>query len=80
MGERSSATYMTEIGGRVRAVAAVRAALGPAETRMVIDTIHRLKEEGVQIHYNTELDEIIGKRGRVAGVRPAEELQIISLG
>ncbi len=37
---------------------------------------HRLKEEGVQIHYNTELDEIIGKRGRVAGVRTKDGRQI----
>ncbi|HSO27730.1 MAG TPA: FAD-dependent oxidoreductase [Anaerolineales bacterium] len=29
----------------------------------------RLKEEGVQIHYHTELGEIIGKSGRIAGVR-----------
>ncbi len=30
---------------------------------------HRLQEEGVQIHYHTELAEIMEKRGRVAGVR-----------
>jgi len=29
----------------------------------------RLKHEGVQIHYHTETAEIIGKRGRVKGVR-----------
>ena len=29
---------------------------------------HRLKEEGIQIHYQTELAEILGKRGRVTGV------------
>lgn len=29
---------------------------------------HRLKEEGVQIHYHTELAEIIGARGQVSGV------------
>jgi len=29
---------------------------------------HRLKEEGIQIHYQTELAEIIGSRGRVSGV------------
>jgi NAD(P)H-nitrite reductase large subunit len=28
----------------------------------------RLREEGIQIHYHTELAEILGKRGRVAGV------------
>ena len=29
---------------------------------------HRLQEEGIQIHYHTELAEIVGKRGRVTGV------------
>jgi NAD(P)H-nitrite reductase large subunit len=29
----------------------------------------RLKDEGVQIHYHTETDVILGKKGRVAGVR-----------
>jgi len=29
---------------------------------------HKLKEEGIQIHYQTELAEIIGKHGRVCGV------------
>jgi NAD(P)H-nitrite reductase large subunit len=29
---------------------------------------HRLKEEGIQIHYQTELAEILGKKGRVCGV------------
>lgn len=29
---------------------------------------HRLKEEGIHIHYQTELAEILGKRGRVMGV------------
>lgn len=33
---------------------------------------HRLKEEGVQIHYHTELAEIIGKNGRVNGVRTVD--------
>jgi NAD(P)H-nitrite reductase large subunit len=39
--------------------------LDETESRIVE---HRLKEEGVQIHYQTELAEIIGKRGRVCGV------------
>ena len=30
---------------------------------------HRLREHGVQIHYHTELAEVIEKRGRVGGVR-----------
>ncbi|MFN2227193.1 MAG: NAD(P)/FAD-dependent oxidoreductase [Anaerolineae bacterium] len=29
----------------------------------------RLQEEGVEIHYHTEVAEILGRRGRVAGVR-----------
>ncbi len=29
---------------------------------------HRLKEEGVQIHYHTEIDGILAKGGKVAGV------------
>ena len=29
---------------------------------------HRLEEEGIQIHYHTELAEILGRRGRVTGV------------
>lgn len=29
----------------------------------------RLKEEGVRIHYRSELEEIIGKKGRLSGVR-----------
>ena len=37
---------------------------------------HRLKEEGVQIHYHTDLGEIVGQRGRVAGVRTTEGGQI----
>jgi len=36
----------------------------------------RLKEEGVQIHYQTELAEIIGSRGRVAGVFTTEGKKI----
>ncbi len=40
--------------------------LDETESRIVE---HRLKDEGVQIHYNTELAEIIGKRNRVDAVR-----------
>jgi NAD(P)H-nitrite reductase large subunit len=32
----------------------------------------RLKEEGVQIHYHTEASEILGKRGRVDGIRTTQ--------
>ena len=39
--------------------------LDETESRIVK---HRLQEEGVQIHPHTELVEILGKRGRVAGV------------
>lgn len=37
---------------------------------------HLLKEEGVVIHYNTEMEEILGKRGRVAIVRTKDGRQI----
>ena len=37
---------------------------------------HRLLEEGVKIHYHTELAEILGKRGRVAGVLTADGEQV----
>ncbi len=30
--------------------------------------VQRLQEEGVEIHYHTEVDEILGKRGRLTGV------------
>ena len=40
--------------------------LDETESRIVES---RLKREGVKIHYQTELDEILGKGGRVAGVR-----------
>ncbi len=30
---------------------------------------HKIRHEGVAIHYHEELDEILGKRGKVAGVR-----------
>jgi NAD(P)H-nitrite reductase large subunit len=34
--------------------------------------VHRLKEEGVIIHYHTELDEVVGANGRVMGVKTAD--------
>lgn len=40
--------------------------LDEAESRIVE---HRLKAEGVQLHFHTELSEILGKDGRVRGVR-----------
>jgi len=40
--------------------------LDETESRIVE---HRLKEEGVQIYYHTELGEILGRNGRVAAVR-----------
>lgn len=40
--------------------------LDEIESRVVEE---RLKEEGVQIHYNTEMEEILGRRGKVWGVR-----------
>ena len=40
--------------------------LDETESRIVE---HRLREEGVKIHYHTELEEILGKGGRVVGVR-----------
>ena len=30
---------------------------------------HRLRDDGVRIHYRTEVEEILGKRGRVVGVQ-----------
>ena len=39
--------------------------LDETESRIVE---HRLREEGIQIHYHTELAEILGKRGRVTGI------------
>lgn len=39
--------------------------LDETESRIVE---HRLQEEGVRIHHHTEVSEILGKRGRVAGV------------
>ncbi|MDH5506176.1 MAG: FAD-dependent oxidoreductase [Anaerolineae bacterium] len=37
---------------------------------------HRLKEEGVRIHYNTEAAEIIGKKGKVVGIRTTDGKEI----
>ncbi len=37
---------------------------------------HRLQEEGVLIHRHTELAEILGKKGRVSGVRTKDGRQI----
>jgi NADPH-dependent 2,4-dienoyl-CoA reductase/sulfur reductase-like enzyme len=39
--------------------------LDETESRIVE---HRLQEEGIEIHYHTEVAEILGKRGRVTGV------------
>jgi nitrite reductase (NADH) large subunit len=47
--------------------------LDKTESRIVE---HRLAQEGVQIHYRTELAEILGKRGRVVGVRTQDGQQI----
>ncbi len=47
--------------------------LDETESRIVE---HRLKEEGVTIHYHTELAEILGKKGRVIGVRTKDGRQI----
>ena len=37
---------------------------------------HRLQEEGVLLRYHTEVDQILGKNGRVAGVRTKDGHQI----
>lgn len=47
--------------------------LDQTESRIVE---HRLKEHGVRIHYHTEMDEILGKRGHVAGIRTKDGMQI----
>jgi NADPH-dependent 2,4-dienoyl-CoA reductase/sulfur reductase-like enzyme len=47
--------------------------LDETESRIVE---HRLQEEGVQIHYHTSVAEILGKRGRVVGVRTEDGRQI----
>ena len=43
--------------------------LDETESRLIE---HRLKEEGVRIHFHTEVAEILEKRGRVAGVRTTD--------
>ena len=40
--------------------------LDESESRIIEE---RLKEEGIQLHYHTEMDEVLGKNGRVIGVR-----------
>ncbi|MFQ5617270.1 MAG: NAD(P)/FAD-dependent oxidoreductase, partial [Anaerolineales bacterium] len=47
--------------------------LDETESRIVE---HRLREEGVRIHYRTELEKIMGKRGRVVGVWTKDGRQI----
>jgi NADPH-dependent 2,4-dienoyl-CoA reductase/sulfur reductase-like enzyme len=42
------------------------AVLDEAESRVVE---HRLMEEGVRLHYHTELVEVVGRRGRMTGIR-----------
>jgi NAD(P)H-nitrite reductase large subunit len=42
------------------------AVLDERESRIVED---RLREEGVKIHYHTEMVEVLGKQGRVVGIR-----------
>ncbi len=42
------------------------AVLDETESRLVE---HRLVEDGVHLHYNTELVEVLGRRGRVAAIR-----------
>ncbi len=45
---------------------------------------HRLAEDGVILHYQTEAEEVIGKRGKVVGVRTAKgetvRCQIVAVG
>jgi NAD(P)H-nitrite reductase large subunit len=43
--------------------------LDATESRIVE---HRLREHGVQVHYNTELAEILGRKGQVTGVRTGD--------
>lgn len=47
--------------------------LDETESRIVEQRLH---EEGVQIHHHTELAEILGKRGKVVGVRTRDGRQI----
>lgn len=46
--------------------------LDEAESRIVE---RRLVQEGVQVHFNTELEAILGRKGRVAGVRTKDGRQ-----
>ena len=50
-----------------------KAVLEENESRIIEE---RLRHEGVKIHYHTELVEILGKRGRVVGVRTKKEEMI----
>ncbi len=47
--------------------------LDETESRIIEE---RLQEEGVKIHYHTEAQEILGKRGKVIGVRTKDGRQI----
>jgi nitrite reductase (NADH) large subunit len=47
--------------------------LDEEESRIVED---RLVEDGVTIHYSTEIEEILGRNGRVIGVRTKDEREI----
>ena len=47
--------------------------LDETESRIVE---HRLKEEGVHLHFHTEADQILGKNGRAVGVRTKDGRQI----
>lgn len=47
--------------------------LDPTESHIIQE---RLAEEGVQIHFHTEIEEILGKRGKVVGVRTKDARQI----
>ncbi len=47
--------------------------LDESESRIVE---HRLKEEGVHLHFHTEVDQILGKNGRAVAVRTKDGRQI----
>jgi nitrite reductase (NADH) large subunit len=47
--------------------------LDETESRIVE---HRLKDEGIQLHFQTELSEILGHKGRVAGVQTTDGMKI----
>jgi NAD(P)H-nitrite reductase large subunit len=47
--------------------------LDEVESRIVED---RLRHEGVQLHYQTELEEVLGRRGRVTAVRTVDGREI----